>query len=86
LTPEEKKAQAAEYKKHGYHPRSLPNQKNDIDFVQGELNDKNIVDVACGHYHTACITSDGEVYTWGNGKNGALGHGNWDQVEAPKKV
>lgn len=32
------------------------------------------------------MTEDGEVYTWGFGKNGALGHSNWDQVDTPKKV
>jgi alpha-tubulin suppressor-like RCC1 family protein len=32
------------------------------------------------------LTEVGEVYTWGLGKNGALGHGNWDQVDLPKKV
>ena len=26
------------------------------------------------------------MYTWGNGKSGALGHGDWDQVDLPKKV
>lgn len=32
------------------------------------------------------MTADGEVYTWGFGKNGALGHGNWEIVEEPKIV
>ena len=32
------------------------------------------------------MTEDGDVYTWGNGKSGALGHGNWDEVVLPKKV
>ena len=26
------------------------------------------------------------MYTWGFGKNGALGHGDWDIVEIPKKI
>jgi len=57
-----------------------------MDFVYGELENKKIKQAACGFLHTACLTEDGEVYTWGLGKNGALGHGNWDQVSAPKKV
>jgi alpha-tubulin suppressor-like RCC1 family protein len=32
------------------------------------------------------VTEDGDVYTWGLGKNGALGHGDWAQVNMPKKV
>jgi hypothetical protein len=32
------------------------------------------------------VTEDGEVYTWGLGKNGALGHGDWNEVSSPKKV
>jgi alpha-tubulin suppressor-like RCC1 family protein len=32
------------------------------------------------------LTEDGEVFTWGFGKNGALGHGDWNQVDTPKKV
>jgi len=55
--------------------------KHEVGFVAGEVGDQQVVDVACGQQHTACITKDGEVYTWGNGKNGALGHGNWDQVD-----
>ncbi|WOL05151.1 ultraviolet-B receptor UVR8 [Canna indica] len=30
--------------------------------------------VACGEYHTAAISEDGEVYTWGLGSMGQLGH------------
>ena len=30
--------------------------------------------VACGAYHTACISDAGEVYTFGHGAMGQLGH------------
>ncbi|XP_042430151.1 ultraviolet-B receptor UVR8-like isoform X2 [Zingiber officinale] len=30
--------------------------------------------VACGEYHTAAISEDGDVYTWGLGNMGQLGH------------
>ncbi|KAJ4788211.1 Regulator of chromosome condensation (RCC1) family protein [Rhynchospora pubera] len=33
-----------------------------------------IVQVACGEYHTAAISDTGEVYTWGLGSMGQLGH------------
>jgi len=39
--------------------------------------DSNVVKrVACGHLHNIAITDHGEVFTWGWGINGALGHGN----------
>ncbi|KAL0450427.1 UNVERIFIED_CONTAM: PH, RCC1 and FYVE domains-containing protein 1 [Sesamum latifolium] len=33
-----------------------------------------IVQVSCGEYHTAAISEEGEVYTWGLGSMGQLGH------------
>ena len=57
-----------------YGPRNYADY-NAINFVYGDLEIKEVTQVACGFSHTACVTSDGEVYTWGLGKNGALGHG-----------
>lgn len=50
------------------------------------LEEKKAIKVACGFQHSACVTEEGDLYTWGLGKNGALGHGDWDQVNLPKKV
>ncbi|RVW98013.1 Retrovirus-related Pol polyprotein from transposon TNT 1-94 [Vitis vinifera] len=33
-----------------------------------------ITQVSCGEYHTAAISENGEVYTWGLGNMGQLGH------------
>ena len=39
------------------------------------LKAKRVRDVACGSSHSAAITSSGELYTWGCGEYGRLGHG-----------
>ncbi|KAJ8301898.1 hypothetical protein KUTeg_020885 [Tegillarca granosa] len=44
------------------------------------------VSVDCGQYHTIALTVDGEVYTWGWGVHGQLGHGNPDDLLIPTKV
>eukprot|EP00736_Rhodelphis_marinus_P000057 Rmarinus@m.14304 len=36
-------------------------------------DDKKVVAVACGRYHTLALTTNGEVYSWGQGGYGALG-------------
>ena len=50
------------------------------------LADKHIIDISCGHKHSACVTMEGEVYTWGLGDYGRLGHGNSDNSRVPKLV
>lgn len=39
------------------------------------LRSKRVRDIACGSSHSAAITSSGELYTWGLGEYGRLGHG-----------
>ncbi|KAH6556095.1 hypothetical protein KP509_1Z205300 [Ceratopteris richardii] len=39
-----------------------------------KLTEKMIVKVACGNNHTVAVDSDGNVYTWGYGGHGRLGH------------
>lgn len=33
-----------------------------------------VVQAACGDAHTACVTRGGNLYTWGDGADGRLGH------------
>lgn len=42
--------------------------------------------VECGSLHTAAVTEQGELYTWGMGDDGQLGHGDTDRRVLPEKV
>ncbi len=42
--------------------------------------------VVAGDSHTACITATGQVFTWGDGKDGVLGHGNEEFQHVPTRV
>ena len=39
------------------------------------LQDDRIREVSCGGFHTAAISESGELFTWGGGEHGQLGHG-----------
>jgi len=45
-----------------------------------------VVDVDGGSNHSGFVTDDGDVYTWGMGYAGCLGHGNFEAVMRPKRV
>jgi len=57
-----------------------------MDFVYGALENEEVTQVECGFYHTVALTSKGEVFSWGEGKHGALGHGDWEEIDLPKKI
>ncbi len=63
---------------------TLSNYPRKLDF----FNDKNPIDVYMGPRHSAVVTENGDMYTFGSGNWGVLGHGNEDNVphSAPKKV
>lgn len=50
------------------------------------LRNKRIRDISCGSSHSAAITSSGELYTWGLGEYGRLGHGDNVTQLTPKLV
>ena len=39
------------------------------------LQEHTLVQITCGWSHTVALTDGGELYTWGNGDHGKLGHG-----------
>ena len=67
-------------------PRLLPikDYKNSI---------SRISQICCGKYHSLCLTTRQEIYTWGHGKSGRLGHGgsiaqdpDADDEKVPKEI
>lgn len=43
-------------------------------------------EASCGSRHTAVVTRTGELYTWGWGKYGQLGHGDTQSLDQPRCV
>ncbi|KAL3525087.1 hypothetical protein ACH5RR_013459 [Cinchona calisaya] len=52
----------------------------------GSLDSVSIVNVACGEWHMAIVSSDGQLFTCGDGTFGVLGHGNVQSISQPKEV
>ena len=42
--------------------------------------------VNCGKDFTMCVSQNGDVYSFGVSKSGELGHGNYDNLNSPKKI
>ena len=49
-------------------------------------NDIKIKQIACGDLHCAAISTIKELFTWGNGNYGKLGHCNFEHMLLPTKV
>lgn len=54
--------------------------------VDGKLLKNFVEEIACGAHHVVVLTSRTEVYTWGKGLNGRLGHGDTDDRNSPTLV
>ena len=50
------------------------------------FNGERVVMVAAGGRHTVALSEAGHVFTWGNGEDGQLGHGDEENQRAPRQV
>ena len=55
------------------------------------LQNRQIKQVSCGDFHTVALEANGQVWTWGGGKDeqknkGQCGHGTTAEVDAPKQM
>ncbi len=54
--------------------------------VSGVLSGKTVTAIATGLLHSMALTSDGNLYSWGDGTNGQLGNGANTQANVPVSV
>jgi E3 ubiquitin-protein ligase HERC2 len=45
-----------------------------------------VTTVSCGYEHSLALTSTGDIYSWGQGEGGLLGHGDYETQSVPQKV
>jgi len=57
----------------------LPTPVQALEFV-------TVVSLAAGFAHTAALTDTGEIFTWGSGKLGRLGHGSDSDEVLPRQI
>lgn len=57
-----------------------------VPWLVSALTKLNLVQISCGWSHTVALTDHGQVFTWGNGDHGKLGHGSSTKVTTPKQV
>jgi len=67
-----------------YRPKKICNFANEKDERVDERS--RFVSIACGRYHSAAVTEEGAMYTWGGGKFGQLGLGSQSNQSVPRRV
>ena len=63
---------------------SLPSPLSFSSFPSGAQH--KVLDIACGKEHCMLLTEHGQVYSWGGGSRGQLGHGTLASEEAPRLI
>ncbi|XP_053407428.1 uncharacterized protein LOC123565052 isoform X2 [Mercenaria mercenaria] len=51
-----------------------------------EMSKVMCIAIDCGQYHTVALTDDAQVYSWGWGVHGQLGHGDTEERLVPKLI
>ncbi|KAL5722719.1 hypothetical protein ACHQM5_006205 [Ranunculus cassubicifolius] len=54
--------------------------------VTGQMEGLHVSSISCGPWHTAVVTSGGQLFTFGDGTFGALGHGDRNSCNTPREV
>lgn len=66
----------------GYDVTYSQNEPRKIDDLDGMA----VTDIAAGYYHSLVLTGDGDVYSFGKGDAGQLGHGDTKSTYIPTKI
>eukprot|EP00935_MAST-01C_sp_MAST-1C-sp1_P002059 g2059.t1 len=45
-----------------------------------------VVQICCGEKHCLAVLSNGDVYSWGSGAYGCLGHGDTNELQVPTQI
>ncbi len=83
ITPIDKRGKFADYTECYVWGNGLPGPPLKI---PTSLSMNNVRFISCGQSHAAVITDNAKLYTWGQGDNGMLGHGNKLTINEPKLV
>ena len=54
--------------------------------LNGPLEGIHVSSISCGPWHTAVVTSAGQLFTFGDGSFGVLGHGDRQSLSVPREV
>lgn len=71
---------------HGRLGHSEECESKDLPTKIAALSEKIVTGISCGTTYSAVVTSNGELYTFGQGRFGKLGHGNSDDKTIPTLV
>lgn len=54
--------------------------------ISSEFLSRKVIEVACGSHHSMALTTDGEIFAWGQNNCGQIGSGSTTNQPAPRKV